>query len=437
MDTHAIVMKKSDGANVDEIDIFGTIGQDWWGDGVSQAEVINAVRASKAKSIRVNINSGGGSIFEGMAMYDAIKGASAKTTAKVIGFAGSMATIVMLAADTVEIVDGSLLMVHNPSTGVQGEAKDLRKQAEVLDKLRDGMVRIYSGKSGLTTEEVVALLDEETWLDAVEAKSLGLVDSIVGEESEAKAALGHLDLIASAPSAKIPMRFAATLGGVSPEGQPGKNVSTEPGEEAPVATTIEVKEALGLDAEATDEEVLEAVQALTEDDDAEGDDDEGDDEADEEGDEDDADEDAEDEDEDDEEDDAEALSIPDGYALVDLEDLEDLKQRAAKADAGDEGFEARDKAIVAKAISEGRIPAAKEAKYLKALASDFDTFSAMLTKDESEGGLPKGLIPVSEIGTSHDSASDEAGGTPVAYDASLFPQLANKAAGSTNVIETE
>lgn len=419
-----IVMKKSDGENVDQIDIFGTIGEDWWGDSTSMRDVLDAVRASTAKTMQININSGGGSIFEGMGMYDAIASSKAKTTARVIGFAGSMATIVMLAADAVEIVEGSLVMIHNPSSLAMGESKDLRKQADVLDKLRAGMVRIYTGKTGMEEDEIVAMMDDETWLDATEAKSLGLVDKIVGDDEEAKAALGSLDLTATAPAAKIPLRFAASLGGSVSQRRPaGKMEAIDPKEDSPVATTTDVKEALGLDADATDEEVLEAVQALAaagEDDDEDGDEDTED--GDEPAEDDDADE------EDDEEDgDGEAASttsVPDGMVLVDADVLADLRGRAAGGeDAETAALAARREQIVAKAIREGRIPSAKEGKYLAALDKDPATFEVLLTASEADGGLAKGLIPLAEIGTSHSTESHDAGGAPVAYDSSLFPQL--------------
>ena len=429
---HGIYMKKSDGDNVDEIDIFGTIGEDWWGDSTTGRDVIAAIRGSKAKSIKVNINSGGGSIFEGMAMYDAIKGSEAKTTARVLGFSGSMASIVMLAADTVEIVDGALVMIHNPSTVGAGESKDLRKQADVLDKLRDGMVRIYSGKTGMDAEEITAMMDDETWLDAVEARSLGLVDKIVGEDKEAKACIQMLDLTASSPSAKVPLRFAAMVGAVSPSAITGTIDNNETEEEPDLSILEDIKEALGLEAGATDEEVLEAVQASV---DGEGDEDEAGDEG---AGEDDpaAPDDAEDEDdEEDEGDDAEASAplVPEGMVLVDADTLEDLKARASAS--ADRSKTALAGEIVAKAVSEGRIPAAKADKYLASLEKDFDTFAKMLTASEAEGGLAKGLVPVNEIGTAHDEASGEAGGAPVAYDASLFPQL-NKS-NANRIIETE
>lgn len=439
MPHQAITMKAKDGKNVDEVDIFGTIGEDWWGESTSAATVLEAIRSSEAKTIHVNINSGGGSIFEGMAMYDAIREAKAKTKARVIGFAGSMASVVMLAADSVEIVDGSLVMIHNPSSVAMGEAKDLRKQADVLDKLRQGIVRIYDSKTGLGEEEIIAMLDEETWLDAEEAKSLGFVDKIVGDDGEAAVALASLDLTATAPAAKIPLRFAATLGGVSRAASAGKMQAIDPGEDFPVQMKqINVE----LDDDASDEDILAAVrEALGADaDDADDEQDDADEDPANEADEDPAGEDDElepagdDEDEEDEEEDdaPAALSIPEGFTLVDNDVLEGLRERAAKADAP-ETFDARDKGIVDEAIRLGKIPAAKRKKYVDALKADFETFKAVLD------GLPRGLVPVDgELGTSHEADSaDASGATPVDYDRSMFPQLATSAATDNPIIETE
>lgn len=425
-----IIMKTSDDGTNTIIDVFGTIGDSWFGDSTTSKQVINAVRESKSDTIQLNINSGGGSVFEGMAMYDALRDSKAKVTARVLGFAGSMATIVMLAADTVEVVDGALIMIHNPSVIADGESKDLRKQADNLDKLQSSMANIYDNKMNVGLEEVIAMMNEETWLSAEEAHSLGLIDKIVeydkNSSKDAKAYISQLDLTASSPAAKIPLRFAASIShsvSVSPNmGTVDEDKSIN--KENPLSILDDIKELLGLEDDANISEIHDAIDELEEDEDADQD---------------------KKEDEDKKEDIAPAdavasssdeipssesgNSIPKGMVMVDEETLEFLKAVAARQVPVD------DKSIVSKAVDEGRIPAARYDHYLTALELDRDTFLHLLTADESDGGLAKGLIPVNEIGTAHDENSQDNGSVPVAYDPELFPQLNNSK--NSQVIETE
>lgn len=130
--------------------------------------------------INVRINSGGGDAFAGIAIHGMLKAHPAEVVVTVEGLAASAASLIAMAGDRVIMARGSMLMIHNPAALAMGEAEDLRKTADVLDKLRDGLIPIYQAKTGKTAEELTALLDAETWLTAEEAVAQGFADEVAG-----------------------------------------------------------------------------------------------------------------------------------------------------------------------------------------------------------------------------------------------------------------
>jgi regulator of replication initiation timing len=117
-------------------------------------------------------------VFDGMAMYNVIKRREAKTTVYIEGIAASIATIIALGADEVIMAENSLFMIHNAWGGTSGEAKDMRKTAQTLDKITSELTDIYVKKTGLSYDALAEMMDEETWLNAEEAFRLGFIDTI-------------------------------------------------------------------------------------------------------------------------------------------------------------------------------------------------------------------------------------------------------------------
>jgi len=152
--------------------------------------VIEQLNDANGEDILVRINSVGGDVFEGMAMYNALKKYEGNVKVEIEGLSASMASIIMLAGDEVSASENSLIMVHNPSAGVMGESKDLNKRAELLDKMKSQMVTIYKGKSTISEEEIISMMDEETWFTADEAMAVGLIDNV----TEAIKVAAHFDL---------------------------------------------------------------------------------------------------------------------------------------------------------------------------------------------------------------------------------------------------
>ena len=152
----------------DEIGTYGVTAQDF----------ISEIKGLKDMPINLRINSLGGDVFDGMAMYNVIKRREAKTTVYIEGIAASIATIIALGADEVIMAENSLFMIHNAWGGTSGEAKDMRKTAETLDKITSELTDIYVKKTGLSYDALADMMDEESWLNAQEAFDLGFIDTI-------------------------------------------------------------------------------------------------------------------------------------------------------------------------------------------------------------------------------------------------------------------
>jgi len=163
--------KAGETADVYIFDEIGTYG-------VTAQEFINDIKDLKDLPLNLRINSLGGDVFDGMAMYNVIKRREAKTTVYIEGIAASIATIIALGADEVVMAENSLFMIHNAWGGTMGEAKDMRKTAETLDKISGELTDIYRKKTGLSYDVLSEMMDEETWLNAEEAFELGFVDTI-------------------------------------------------------------------------------------------------------------------------------------------------------------------------------------------------------------------------------------------------------------------
>jgi ATP-dependent Clp endopeptidase proteolytic subunit ClpP len=165
---------KNKSSEVADVYLFNDIGTF----GITAQNFIDEIKEYEDTELNIHINSLGGEVFEGMAIYSIIQRRKAKTTVYIEGIAASIASVIALAADEVIMSENSLLMIHNAWGGTQGEAKDMRKQAEILDKITNEIAEVYVKKSGISYNEVVRMMDEETWLTAEEAVALGLVDSI-------------------------------------------------------------------------------------------------------------------------------------------------------------------------------------------------------------------------------------------------------------------
>ena len=161
-----------------EILIYDQIGEDWFGAGVtakSFSEELSKLPKS-IKQIDVRVNSPGGSVFDGMTIYQRLKDHPAKVTAYVDGIAASIASVIIMSADEIVMGDGAMLMIHKPLTGISGNTSELERMIDILDKIENQMVTIYAKKTGLSRAEIAKMLADETWMTAEESLNLKFVD---------------------------------------------------------------------------------------------------------------------------------------------------------------------------------------------------------------------------------------------------------------------
>ena len=177
-------------SDVAEIFIYERIGMDFWsGEGITAKGFLKELGTIKSKQINLHINSPGGSVFDATAIYNGLKNHPANVTTYIDGVAASAASIVALAGDKVIIASNALYMIHNPMTYADGNANELRKVADLLDKVRDTMTTVYMEKTTLTNEELLAALDAETWYNADEAIAAGFAS----EKTQALDAAASID----------------------------------------------------------------------------------------------------------------------------------------------------------------------------------------------------------------------------------------------------
>lgn len=142
--------------------------------------------------LTVRINSPGGAVSDGIAIYNALARFPGRVAVLIDGLAASIASLIAMAGDTVQIADNALLMIHAPWTITEGDAAELRDVADVLDLHAEAMVSGYAEKSGKSRAEILKIMNQETWFTAEEALAAGFVDEIVVPAE--MAALARFDL---------------------------------------------------------------------------------------------------------------------------------------------------------------------------------------------------------------------------------------------------
>lgn len=192
------IQVKNSGSDTAEVMIYDQIGEDWFSEGVTAKRFADDLKAlGRLSRIDVRINSPGGSVFDGMAIYNTLKNNGAKVRCKIEGAALSIASVIAMVGDEIWMAENGLMMLHNPSGFCQGESSDMRKLAEVLDKIAETIRDVYASRSGMTPEEVTELMNHETWLTAKDAMAKKLVTKI--SENQRIAACFDLTRFKNAP----------------------------------------------------------------------------------------------------------------------------------------------------------------------------------------------------------------------------------------------
>lgn len=181
------------------ISVFDVIGADWYGDGVTASRIAAALRSIGGADVTVNINSPGGDMFEGLAIYNLLREYEGKVTVKVLGLAASAASIIAMAGDEVQIGRGAFLMIHNCWVYAMGNRHDLQQIAADMVPFDKAMNDIYGARTGLDTATIDAMMDAETYIGGSDAVDKGFADrllsadEIADDDDSPAAALRKLD----------------------------------------------------------------------------------------------------------------------------------------------------------------------------------------------------------------------------------------------------
>lgn len=186
---------KQEAENTLDLYIYGDVegdGYDWWTDEIIESETsANHFRETLAKypnatQINLYINSYGGSVFEGTAIYNQLKRHPAHKTVYVDGFACSIASVIAMAGDEIIMPKNTMMMIHNAWMGAVGSAEELRKAADDLDTINAAGRQAYLTKAGEKLDEstLAAMMDAETWLTAEECIRYGLADRFADADAD-------------------------------------------------------------------------------------------------------------------------------------------------------------------------------------------------------------------------------------------------------------
>ena len=188
-----------------DLQLRGYVGDEH--DGFTDATFEDMYGAAKAdEELNVVLNSGGGSVFQGLSVYQTLANHAGRVTIEVQGIAGSIASVIAMAGDTIEMHQSSRFMIHNPmgpsalafgtSEDLRGAADDTLKTAALLDSIRDDLISIYSARTGASKTDLSKWMDAETFMNAAESLDRGFAESVIENKSMAAACVPRAYAIA-------------------------------------------------------------------------------------------------------------------------------------------------------------------------------------------------------------------------------------------------
>lgn len=246
----ALATEGADKPEKAEIFIYGNIGDRWNEDGVIASDLVREISALDVKAIDLRINSYGGSVPDGLAIYNALKRHSATVAVHVDGVAISCASYIAMAGDTITMAKNAQMMIHAPWTYAGGNAAELRQTADGLDRYAKAMASAYADKSGKTYEQALAILTDgkDHWFLADEAVAEGFADTVGDEAAVAASLASSFDLSrfkraapVAAQRTPVPQPAASAAAPTQEASMPGTvNAAATPAAPAtPVARTKE------------------------------------------------------------------------------------------------------------------------------------------------------------------------------------------------------
>lgn len=171
--------------------IYDYIGDDGWGGGITAQGIEEELNKANNKPLNIYINSNGGEVFEGFAIYNILKRYSGYKTVVIDGLAASIASVIAMAGDKVQMNTASMMMIHNASGACWGNAEDMKKVVQALEQINEVIRDVYKGRTNLNDERLSELMDNETFMTAKECVDYGFADELIeaemSEETKANA----------------------------------------------------------------------------------------------------------------------------------------------------------------------------------------------------------------------------------------------------------
>jgi ATP-dependent Clp protease, protease subunit len=166
------------GNKTGELFIYDDIGGGFFG-GIGAKHVADEVNGlGKIETLNVRLNSAGGDVFEGLAIYNFLNRHPARVVVDVDGMALSIASIIAMAGDEIRIADNAMMMIHDPWTMAVGSSDDFRTQADLMDQVKENLVGVYADRTKRDRGDLSSLMSEETWLTAADAVEMGFADAV-------------------------------------------------------------------------------------------------------------------------------------------------------------------------------------------------------------------------------------------------------------------
>ncbi len=196
---------RAESSDVPEFLVFGVIGQDCWGDGVTPRDVVSwLAQNADAPEVRVRINSPGGDAFDGIAIHNALVASPQRVVVDVEGAAFSAASLIAMAGDTIRIADNAMMMVHRAWNLSVGNVEDHAGAIAILGRIDGAQARTYATRAGIETDAALALMEAETFMSGSEAVDQGFADEVIPTKS------GSAEVAKAWAGSKILARFRAS-----------------------------------------------------------------------------------------------------------------------------------------------------------------------------------------------------------------------------------
>lgn len=247
-----------------EIMIYGVIGESWTEESVTARKLVAEIRELEKthQQINVRINSPGGSVFDGLAIFNALQGSSARIHTWNEGLAASMAAVILMAGQKVHAARNSLMMLHSPSTGVWGNAREIHQALVALEKVQDSLAECITSRTGQSREQIEARFFDysDHWLSAEEALGENFIDEVIEKRADMRLKAASMDY------QELVERFDELVPGERKRGKlAGFFANLLQRQEINTTNEMDIKTlqaALRLEEAATEKDVLERIQDM-------------------------------------------------------------------------------------------------------------------------------------------------------------------------------